>query len=259
MENLLLICLEYHLNEQRKVKDTPSPLDELTHPHNEILLWVVEGGVAPLIAICIIAFAYLNLFRSYKLKDILPLLSLIFPIFIHTQTELPFYISITHGVYFIIILWYTDQVLGTHKSLSLYKMRYINTIKVIVITIPVLIIPFMLTTIHTAIKMELFKESQYEKKLHFDAIVNTLSWSNYIDMTIATQGLLNGYKNKDPQALIRYLNWGEMFVQHTPRKRFYRNMILAIQTLEKNNIEIDINRKQKIHSDAIRLYPRFVK
>ena len=40
------------------------PQNVLIHPHNEILLWVVEGGVIPLIGIILFIFSYLLLFNA---------------------------------------------------------------------------------------------------------------------------------------------------------------------------------------------------
>jgi hypothetical protein len=86
-----------------------------------------------------------------------------------------------------------------------------------------------------------------------------MAWTDYINMSLVTQGLFNGYERKDPQALKRYVDWGYEFVQHTPRKHIYQNMIMAIQTLEANNVAVDQQLKRDINADAIRLYSKFFK
>lgn len=244
---------EHHLNMMKGDATIEPPLNDLGHPHNEVLLWVVEGGVLPLFAIILFAFAYLRLLRHGKFEKA-PLISLIVPILLHTQTEYPFYHSVVHWLYFIVFLWLTEQSLSKPKAVA-----FNNTlvIKLSSILLPFSMLLVMLTTLHTSFKMENFRQSEFKDIAQVKNIINTFTWKNYIDMTLFTQGLLNGYQQKDPQALIRYINWGVKFVEHTPRQKVYQNMLIAIQTLEENNHNIDSQLKSKITGDAIRLYPSF--
>jgi O-antigen polymerase len=76
----------------------------LNHPHNELLLWGIEAGL--LVVFVLIVF---GVWLSWNIwfKGSLPNKSAwvcILPIALHTQTELPFYISAPHLILFAVLL-----------------------------------------------------------------------------------------------------------------------------------------------------------
>lgn len=91
---------EYQAHEYTVNNDHPQ-IYNLSHPHNELLLWAVEGGVVSLIPLFIIMLMSANLFRS---KSALLFLPLIFPIALHLFTEFPFYHSVASYLTFLILL-----------------------------------------------------------------------------------------------------------------------------------------------------------
>jgi O-antigen polymerase len=62
----------------------------ISHPHNELLLWQIEGGLVATLGILISFFTILVISIKSKALYALPLL---FPIAFHNQVELPFHIS----------------------------------------------------------------------------------------------------------------------------------------------------------------------
>ncbi|MEX6385150.1 O-antigen ligase family protein [Providencia hangzhouensis] len=79
------------------------------HPHNEILRWMVEGGVVGIAAILlvIIGSGYL-LYSSLKNKIDHYLLVIALPIVFHMMTEFPLWLSIPHGVVLILLIRCAD-------------------------------------------------------------------------------------------------------------------------------------------------------
>jgi O-antigen polymerase len=96
-----------HHYAQRKSEDSPvlSFTGNVDHPHNETLLWMVEGGIAPLIGLLIIAGGFLIMIWRAKSPEAWATAGLILPILIHTQLELPFYLSLIHWFLFIFLLY----------------------------------------------------------------------------------------------------------------------------------------------------------
>jgi len=74
------------------------------HPHNEILLWMVEGGSLALLAmVAIIIGGGIIVRLAYRRKK-LPLLAITFPVLLHMMTEYPIYQSAVHWLLLLIVL-----------------------------------------------------------------------------------------------------------------------------------------------------------
>ncbi|MGL5040191.1 MAG: O-antigen ligase family protein, partial [Aeromonas sp.] len=66
----------------------------LGHPHNELLYWGIEGGIAPIIGMVMMGGALLWRVAKAGWVNGMALLALVTPILLHTQTEYPFYHAI---------------------------------------------------------------------------------------------------------------------------------------------------------------------
>lgn len=74
------------------------------HPHNEILLWMVEGGSLALIAMTAIIVGGGILVRLAYRRKKLALLAIAFPVLLHMMTEYPIYHSAAHWLLLLIVL-----------------------------------------------------------------------------------------------------------------------------------------------------------
>ncbi|SDK81274.1 O-antigen ligase [Modicisalibacter muralis] len=75
------------------------------HPHNELLLWGVEGGVLPMAALlgAVLWIAW-RLWRHGPHGERLMLMALLAPLALHAMTEYPFYHSLAHWLAFVLLL-----------------------------------------------------------------------------------------------------------------------------------------------------------
>lgn len=117
---------EYNFQHFRVNQVPPTPVTEIArHPHNEILLWVVEGGGIGLTGVGLMLASVGVIVRQSLQRDrralraghrmagvptALCLTAL--PMAIHTQLEYPFYLSTLHFVTFLLLLSLSDR-LGT--------------------------------------------------------------------------------------------------------------------------------------------------
>ena len=74
------------------------------HPHNEILLWMVEGGSLALLAMAAIIIGGGIIVRLAYRRKRLPLLAVAFPVLLHMMTEYPIYQSAVHWLMLLIVL-----------------------------------------------------------------------------------------------------------------------------------------------------------
>lgn len=229
------------------------PQDVLIHPHNEILFWIIEGGILAGIGGLFIIYSYLSTINLRYLQSKLSITGLIIPILIHTQLEYPFYISTCLYLYFIIFFW---LMLDSENDIIKTNFHYPTVLKVGVIVTLVVVITFMLTTIQTSYLMEKYKQSSYREIHYVEKIINPVAWQEYIVITLQTQNLRSGFKTKNTQKLKQYIYWGYRYVEHRPLKTIYNNMLIAIDTLDKVKDPIAIDIKQNITRDAARLHPK---
>lgn len=116
----------------------------MSHPHNELLFWGVEGGLLPVLGLMAIALWYsFVVWRrgglSHKAMWIAAL-----PIVLHTQTELPLYLSAPHLALLALLL-----ALGDPSEQKTLQLRSGNLFKFAGFAIPVVITAFMLSNLHT--------------------------------------------------------------------------------------------------------------
>ncbi|HIE0649075.1 TPA: Wzy polymerase domain-containing protein [Serratia marcescens] len=103
-------------------------LEVAGHPHNEILLWWVEGGLPALAGIVIVLIAgALLLKRAWQRDRKQPagarvgLFLVLLPMLVHTQLEYPFYLSAPHWLAFLLLLALLDGQTGEPRPLPFAK------------------------------------------------------------------------------------------------------------------------------------------
>lgn len=103
-------------------------LEVAGHPHNEILLWWVEGGLPALAGIVILlAAGALLLKRAWQRDREQPagarvgLFLVLLPMLVHTQLEYPFYLSAPHWLAFLLLLALLDGQTGEPRPLPFAK------------------------------------------------------------------------------------------------------------------------------------------
>ena len=123
-----------HHYAQRMSEDTSISITNaknVDHPHNETLFWMVEGGIIALIGLLIIAGGFLIMIWRAKSPEAWAAVGLILPILIHTQVELPFYLSLIHWFLFIFLLYCIDEDFGEWHVKKMPWKRFPRIVAVI--------------------------------------------------------------------------------------------------------------------------------
>jgi O-antigen polymerase len=212
-----------------------SPLLNLSHPHNEVLYWVSEGGVIAFLGMILFFIAYMKswLKINNKLAKRLAILGLITPLLLHSQLEFPFYSSVSHWFVFIILLWFTDMHSNSDKS----EFRLVKTflLRFLAVLTSVIFVPFFLTTLHTADIVVKHEKQQKNNIESFQRIINPITWQSKIDLHIFNAILLAGAQKKDKEKLKLYAKWGQQRLKHRPRVSIYNNTLLCLKLLERED------------------------
>lgn len=223
----------------------------LDHPHNEFLYWAVEGGLAPMLGMVLMGGALLwRLSRAGWVKGA-ALLALVTPILLHTQTEYPFYHAIALWWALLLLLYAMDaeveeQDLGNWRD---HQCRPWLLLRFMAIAIPLIVIPFMLTALHTAWVVTKYERGGYKQPALLLDIVNPMAWLTRVEFDVNAVRLMVGLQANNKAELEAYLDWGQDFVRHTPRANIYANMVIALNALGRT-AEAD-----NLRASALMLYP----
>ncbi|TWX49194.1 PglL family O-oligosaccharyltransferase [Colwellia hornerae] len=221
----------------------------MAHPHNEVLYWVSEGGIIALLGIIFFFIAYMNswLKISNRLGKRLAILGLITPLLLHSQLEFPFYSSISHWFIFIIILWFTDIQSGANKAQVLFDKIFL--LRFLAILFPTILIPFLVTTLHTSNIIVEHEKHGYQHIERLLDIVNPIALKSRLDANVYSHILISGLKVRNTQKLLQYIDWGLMKVRFKPRPSIYSNILLCLAILNRHK------QYQEVLNEAKRTYP----
>ena len=218
----------------------------MDHPHNETLFWTVEGGIIPLAGILIIAGGALIMVWRAKQNGAWAMVGLITPILIHTQLELPFYLSLIHWFIFIFLIYFMDEEYG-----EFHERKSPLTVfpRVLAVFLPFTVIPYMLTALQTAKVITEFERTGFKNPDLLLTVKNTHAWKKKYE-TLATKVNLNiAQQTKDYKKLKEYIDWAEGYVKHSPYLFIYYDLATAYQAMG------DIGKAWEIYRHAQYLYP----
>lgn len=207
-------------------------IQRLSHPHNELLFWVIEGGIIALLAFMIFTAAYITIWLNISRRKALALFALLLPILLHSQLEFPFYSSVSHFLVFLLILWLTD----TDNPKNSLSFNCTNTflIRFIALLIPAIFVPFLATSLHTANILVEHEKNGYQSIEKLNDIINPIAWQNRLDAAVYAHILVSGLTERDSEKLERYVVWGLQRIKYMPRESVYANLLLALNILNKN-------------------------
>ncbi len=227
----------------------------LDHPHNEFLYWAVEGGIAPMLGMLLMGGALLWRLSKAGWHQGLALLALLTPILLHTQTEYPFYHAIALWWALLLLIHVLDaeveegrQAAG-QASWREYVCRPWLLLRFAAIAIPLVVVPFMLTAIHTAWVVTKYERGGYKEPALLLQVVNPMAWLTRVEFDVNAVRLAVGLRANNQTELEAYLDWGQEFVRHTPRANIYANMVLALNALGRQE------EAQRLRTQALLLYP----
>ena len=218
----------------------------MDHPHNEPLFWMVEGGIIPLAGLLIIAGGFLIMLWKVKQKKAWAMAGLITPILIHTQLELPFYLSLIHWFIFIFLLYCMDEEYGIwHEA----KIRLTVFIRIVAILLPIIIISYMATTLQTARAITRFERTGFSKPSLLVSVKNPRAWQKKYETLVMKLDLGIAKQTKDYKKLKDYIDWAEGYVKHSPYLFIYYDLATAYQAMG------DKEKAWEVYRYAQYLYP----
>ena len=227
----------------------PAGLPSMDHPHNETLLWAVEGGIVPIIGLLLAATLVLSHISSANKGTRLAMFALFLPILLHTQLEYPFYHSAIHWFTFILLIFWVDQRTSMSKVFNISLFTKIG-LKVSAPILPFVTAIYMLTALHSNYVLMQYETAKVKNPDVLSQVSNVHAWQNRYDWNIYVTYLHLGLSRKDPALIQPYIDWSLDLIQRQPRPSLYTNLIIAYQGLG------DSSKAEQIRAEAQFLFPK---
>ncbi len=197
-------------------------MNRVTHPHNELLFWWVEGGVFALVGMLFLLAGYLRLLFYPRNKISASLWLLTLPITLHMMTEYPLYQSVAHIITLILLLSLITNDTKVNSGLIPVKMKFFNSV---VVLFSLCALYFMVTGFKTSIVLTNLERGRFISFAPARELYNP-----YINITRykfdeQMHNLILFNTNKDSKLLQDYLIWGDEYSKCYVDINVYFNMI----------------------------------
>ncbi len=216
----------------QSISGVPIIEPNLSHPHNEILYWAVEGGMVAVFGLALMAWGWWRILAPHAWGKRLALFALPFPLFFHAMVEYPFYHSTAHWLALIWLVWFTDAEAEAETVIPLSNWLLLRALAVL---IPLLTVPYMLTGLHTAYLVTQFERGGLKDPSLLNRVVNPLPWYTRFMYDVSSVHLINGLATKDEaqqrEDLSTYISWASELVKLSPRANVYYNAALALDAI----------------------------
>jgi O-antigen polymerase len=222
--------------------------ENLDHPHNEVLFWLHEGGIIAVIGLVFFATGYLrSVLKCARWEKRLSLLALVLPLLFHSMVEYPFYHSVAHFFFFIVLIWFAD---AEGNSQQVYACQYWFLARVVAIIIPLIVVPFMLTGLQAAYVLTKYDRMKDKNPQMLEQIINPLPWMMMYEFQMRSVQLTFSAAMHDKAGLENYVDWAKQFLHNTPRAIVYARLVYALQQLN------DKEQAQFWLDEGKRVFPR---
>ncbi len=199
------------------------------HPHNELALWAVEGGLLPIITIIGFAGYCLKRLFSQGWRMGCFSLGLLFPPLFHSMTEFPFYYS---AVIWALFMLFWGRISTQSESTQVRYFPASFAPRVFAFLLPVLTIVFMLSGLFTIAQITKFETNGFRDTQLLTSIVNPFPMNTRWETDLMRARFAAGIQGGLPQEVEAYRRWAEQQIQRQSSPEVYRNLILALETLK---------------------------
>lgn len=183
-----------------------------THPHNEALLWMIEGGFVALTGLLVIFITICYSLYQCGCSRGGAYVALLLPITLHTQLELPFYISSVHWFLWLFLIF----IVFRHglKTINLNISQSANYF--IQLTILVLGIAGAATLVHAEKAQNVIFEYMYREGENLQVALDDFYFNSFAEKLMMQSLLYNAITHDNKAAIPHFIEWAEDTIQSSP-------------------------------------------
>ena len=209
--------------------DAKLPKDYVSHPHNELIQWLVEGGLLALAGMVLVVVGVVLAGIKTTLNRALLYAAMLVPIALHTQVELPFYLSALHWLLFMLLLFVVMHHKVQHKKIGL-TIAATNLLKYSSLSAAVILVVFYAHSVRSNWDfVEYYAGQQMQNPLPYAYQNPYLSeQARWIDLSAM---MYSSIEQNIPENVRYYIVWGEELKKYRPDVGLYIKLIDAYEFL----------------------------
>ncbi len=233
--------------------DNRLPDKRFSHPHNELFFWMIEGGILALLSIAAAAVAVLWQLIQQGWQRGMAMAGLLVPITLHTQVELPFYISNVHWFVLLILLFLVFQPGKRERNFAMSgSLRGVCNVSALVIP-PILAMFLAHSLLANAGLVKFFRSKGIEIK-NLNMALNDFYFreagEHYLLRTLLYVDIQRGTQENTQN----YINWAERFLSQIPDQQTYQDLARAYLHQGKKQLALEkLETAHAIYPDNKRL------
>ena len=205
----------------------------ITHPHNELFLWGIEGGAVALLGIIIALLSVTIFIVRAKYNRLWIYLALLVPISMHTLVELPFYTSSLHWFVWLFLLFALLNHHCLEKRVVLSsKMRL--TIKLALCLFVPLIFLFLFHSYQSQKGINDFARKKSSDVALEDGLGNPY-FKVKAERLLINAYLINAIEKDDDESVLQVLNLLNKHVDMRPEPQLFEALANGYEFLNLNN------------------------
>ncbi len=198
----------------------------VNHPHNELLFWMIEAGLPALFGMIVFVVGLgIALYRcgfnrggAYA--------AMLLPISLHTQVELPFYISSLHWFIWLfliyLVLQHNTRALRINLSVAMTRLiQFMAVGSAIAVTL------FMVNTARAQADLYAFLYTDNAQRPYLQVALNNLYTRPYAEQLAMRSMLYVSIENSDRRKVELFENWALDYVFKRPELKMYEDLISA--------------------------------
>lgn len=202
---------------------------KLNHPHNELILWTVEGGVLP--GVAFVAYTIYTIWRMFKMgKPALPYAAILITLVAHALLEYPFYHSAIHWILFVTLLFLFEIQVG---NVLYVRFKYKMVINYVALAISLAAMLFLLTNMHAIYILTKYNETEFSKRnvKTLSSIINHFTVQPHLDYFMMNGFLRKGIVEKNESLIKQSILLSEKLHANHPRPEYYKSMLVGYKAL----------------------------
>lgn len=202
------------------------PPERLSHPHNELMFWLVEGGLVAIAGILISVIAILIAAFRCGWRRGLSYIALLIPLGLHTQVELPFYISNIPWFLMLFLIFVIMHHSRQTKTLTLSRSAEISS-AVVAIGLTLGVTAVMLQTIQANHSIIRFLKGRMAEPALLQPVLSNPFFRDEAELYLMRTLLLRQLNAHQGQFAPQFIAWAVPYIEYTPIPQLYIDLSRA--------------------------------